>query len=864
MPRNPASSHNLDTEVSLDMIRRTSLLMAVAAGIVVLASLGMLSGAEGYSRSSLTYPSALLSLTGWIIFALSYRLDARMLANFLIYCVQLVALFSLYAFGSVRGAGSVLFLATMVAAGIFLGQRALIISLLTGVIALGVVTYAELAGAIAPKSLQVSVITWFTHVAVLTCVAMAVYYARQRTRDAYEEQFQALEENKRLASERDRSLEHFTRIFRTNPSPMIAQAANSAKIIDVNPAFERCYGYSKSEVLGKSDYMLWAKPEQREKHLEELKRNHRAEQFNVSGLRSDGSHFDGHIRSELGNETEDSLVITTVTDMTEQHATQRRLSRSEERFSKAFNFSPLNLIITRLSDDTVIEINRSPSEAQLAPQADAHGQPASQAGPWFTADNRDAFFSRLMAEGHLHGIDAVLKRPDGSTIEAKVWAEPIEIEEEACVLTCIVDTTDEKRRETMLRDIARGMSGRTAQDFFNALTVQVSRALGADMVLIGELSGLETVNTLSVSRRGEAAANFAFSIRGKLCERSLRQRDPVVLGGGASEDDKWNHLKDETTYESGLCQALHDDSGSPIGLLNALWIPPVEPTSEMLALMAIFASRANAEMMRLQSERTIEQLNETLEQRVQNRTAELSKLNAELDSFAYSISHDLKSPLRAIDGFTQLLSERLEGRLDEEEQQLMGRVLGATHRMATLMADLLALARVSQLPMKRERINLSQLADEVFSQAEKREPRRNVCWRVEPSVYAEGDRELVRTVLMHLIDNALKYTRDQAEPLIEFGQMRGGPLAEHGSNRRFFVRDNGVGFSMEHGDKLFKPFQRLHMPSAGFDGTGIGLATVRRIVERHGGAISGTGSPGLGARFEFALEPSNIAQPVTP
>ncbi len=103
MPRNPASSHNLDTEVSLDMIRRTSLLMAVAAGIVVLASLGMLSGAEGYSRSSLTYPSALLSLTGWIIFALSYRLDARMLANVLIYCVQLVALFSLYALDPFAG-----------------------------------------------------------------------------------------------------------------------------------------------------------------------------------------------------------------------------------------------------------------------------------------------------------------------------------------------------------------------------------------------------------------------------------------------------------------------------------------------------------------------------------------------------------------------------------------------------------------------------------------------------------------------------------------------------------------------------------------------------------------------------------------
>jgi len=714
------------------------------------------------------------------------------------------------------------------------------------------VIYAEAVGAIAPTILKVGFLTWFTHAAVLSAVAILVFYARERTRKAYEQQIRALEENKRLAQERDRNLEHFTRIFRTSPSSMVAQVAATGKIVDVNPAFERHYGHSKMAVLGKSDYMLWAKPEQREIHVEQLKANHHAEQVDALGLRADGTHFDAHIRSEMGYEHEDNLVITTITDMSEHNDTLRRLRRSEERFSKAFKISPLNLIITRQSDDTVVEINRSEPSIDTTPRSDALGLRASQVGPWFSPAGREDFFQRLKTQGHLHGHETTLTRPNGSTIDAKVWAEQIEIDEEPCVLTCIVDSSEEKRREMLLRDIASGMTGHTAQAFFSALTKNMSNALGADMVLIGELSSQHTVQTIAASKNGQPIPNFAFSIEGKLCEKSMSQREPLVLGEGLTDAEKWDDLGDDTLYEACVCQALHDSEGKPIGLLNALWTSPINHSADMVALMAIFASRANAEMMRLQGDRKIEHLNETLEQRVQERTAELSKLNAELDSFAYSISHDLKSPLRAIDGFTQLLSERLENRLEPEEQHLMARVLGATHRMATLMADLLALARVSQLSMDRERINLSVLAKEVFSELPQEPSHAKVNLQIEPGVYGHGDRGLTRTLLEQLIGNAIKFTRDQTHPLIEFGQKRNVSGSTE-TKRVFFVRDNGAGFSMEHKDKLFKPFQRLHMPSAGFEGTGIGLATVRRIVERHGGSIEGEGEVNCGAEFRFSL-----------
>ena len=152
----------------------------------------------------------------------------------------------------------------------------------------------------------------------------------------------------------------------------------------------------------------------------------------------------------------------------------------------------------------------------------------------------------------------------------------------------------------------------------------------------------------------------------------------------------------EGGFKAYIGHSLLDEDGSPIGLIHALWRHPVELDAPARALMTIYASRANAELMRMKRDREIRHLNQTLDLRVRERTAELQKLNAELDAFAYSVSHDLKSPLRAIDGFTQLLHESLDGRLDAHEQEVFGRILVATQRMSRLIADLLALARISQ------------------------------------------------------------------------------------------------------------------------------------------------------------------------
>jgi PAS domain S-box-containing protein len=241
------------------------------------------------------------------------------------------------------------------------------------------------------------------------------------------------------------------------------------------------------------------------------------------------------------------------------------------------------------------------------------------------------------------------------------------------------------------------------------------------------------------------------------------------------------------------------------------------------------------------------QLNESLEKRVQERTSELTSANRELESFAYSISHDLRSPLRAIDGFSHLLAEEYGDKLDDQGRDYLGRVRRAVQRMGTLIDDILELSRVTRQEMRREQVDIGRLAAELNEEIARAWPDRHPSFSRPERCLVEGDPQLLRLMLQNLLENAWKYSSRNPAPKIEFGhEVVGGKQVCH-------VRDNGVGFDMAHASRLFTPFQRLHKPEE-FEGSGIGLATVARIVHRHGGRIWAESAPGEGATFRFTLD----------
>ncbi|MFT3803902.1 MAG: ATP-binding protein [Burkholderiaceae bacterium] len=238
--------------------------------------------------------------------------------------------------------------------------------------------------------------------------------------------------------------------------------------------------------------------------------------------------------------------------------------------------------------------------------------------------------------------------------------------------------------------------------------------------------------------------------------------------------------------------------------------------------------------------------NAELEQRVAQRTQELQALNHELETFCYSVSHDLRAPLRGIAGFTEILAKNHTSALDETARGYLGRVLAATHRMGELIDDLLKLSRVSRDQMHRETVDLSAIARDILTDLRNTAPERQVAVHVEDGLSAEGDARLLRVLLENLLDNAWKFTSKTPAARISF------TAGSESGHRVFAVSDNGVGFDMRYANKLFAPFQRLHRVTE-FPGTGIGLATVQRIVGRHGGRIWAEAEPDRGATFRFIL-----------
>lgn len=329
---------------------------------------------------------------------------------------------------------------------------------------------------------------------------------------------------------------------------------------------------------------------------------------------------------------------------------------------------------------------------------------------------------------------------------------------------------------------------------------------------------------------------------------ALRSKDHVSL------DDFLTcfHADDRAALADALTQALEEARPYQVDMRllaatgEVLWVrnvcEPVVAGGRVIKLEGSLQDITEAKLAQLE----LAQLTEQLEQRVRERTAELQAANAELEAFAYSVSHDLRAPLRGIAGFGSALLEDYGDHLDDQARHYLQRIVAGTAHMGQLIDDLLTLSRVTRAEMNREAVDLGELAREVDAALREQYPQRQVQFRVATDLRVYGDRRLLRILLTNLLDNAWKFTSPRPEAHIELG------ATELEGETVYYLRDDGVGFDMAYADKLFTPFQRLHR-SDEFPGTGIGLATVRRIVTRHGGRVWIEGEVNTGTTVYFTL-----------
>ncbi len=629
---------------------------------------------------------------------------------------------------------------------------------------------------------------------------------------------QDVTERMRMMAALEESEERYRQIFAATPLPMWVTDAHVPRFLAVNDAAVRKYGYSRSEFERMTAIDLQAE-DCRDAVTRQLLARDPAQpmQFLRRHLTRDGKSISVEITAQPFQYGGQQARLILANDVTEQVENEARMIESEARYRQIFALTPLPMYLR--DEDTLqfIDVNKACHEMYGYSREEMLRMSLIDIQ---TPAGRERYMKGVYDRpmGAFERLQKQHARRDGSLIDVEIHSYPTTMAGRKVRLVLIRDMTEQLNMERLLRDNEARLRA-------------IADNVPATIAFFDADSALQY-------------SNFAFD----------RWFAPGGEGGGSPEPFgeglmpllERALLGEEVTTE----RAMDTRAGQRVVRMTLIPHRKENGGIEGAYLMGYDLTdfrRAEAEVRHLNAE---------LEQRVEQRTRALAAANRELESFSYSVSHDLRAPLRTIDGFSQILIDEYSDVLDESGRGYLERVRAGSQRMAKLIEDLLELARVTRRDLQIRTCDLSAMAREIFRDLQALAPERAVRVEIADGMRVAADEGLLRIALDNLMRNAWKFTGLQDSPLIEIG------CAEDGESRTFFVRDNGVGFDMAYVDKLFGAFQRLHSETE-FQGTGIGLALVQRVIRRHGGQVWAEAEPDRGATFYF-LMPGTVhaAEPV--
>lgn len=692
-------------------------------------------------------------------------------------------------------------------------------------------------------------------------------------------------------------LEHF-RVIAETASDAIITIDEASTILFVNPAAERIFGYTQTELLGRNLTMLM--PEYlRRLHEQALGRYVENGKRHISwnGIELPGVHKSG---AELALEVSfgesvsggKHTFIGIVRDVSERNRALSALKESEEQTRLLLN-STADAIYGIDAHGHCTFVNAScqrilgyDNPGELLGRQMHHALHYAHADGTPLPEGQCRIYMATRQGEEAHANDEVFWRKDGTCFPVEYWSYPIW--QNGSIVGAVVTFVDiseqkqveEERQRLHQRELDALREAEEASERLSFLA-EASQILGRSF---DYRETLDRITNLVVPRIADwcaidllqddgtlsrVGASHIQSERTALILELLQRYPPLpdtphgiysVLRSGeteffrvmkdeyyiqAAQDEQHLHLLRSLGISSGMALPLLV-RGRALGVLTLAYTEGKYYTDKDLKLGEEIAQRVAVAIDNARLYRQVQDTNAELERRVKKRTEQLQQANREMEAFSYSVSHDLRAPLRGIDGFSRALLEDYTDTLDDTAKSYLRRVITASHRMGELIDDLLELSRLSRAVMNQQEVDLSVLVKEILGTFAETEPQRDVKTVVQEGITVQGDKRLLTIALDNLLGNAWKFTARTPEACIRFGME----VKDHVPT--YFVKDNGAGFDMMYANKLFVPFQRLHVHQE-FEGTGIGLSTVQRIINRHGGRIWAEGSPRKGATFHFTL-----------